>query len=148
MPEHELWEGLDLVEMYKVTLITIPPSTFTTNGIIRCISSAGSATYCENEPEERGDLLFLNSWKGSFPSPTYLTFQIRSIKPRVQNVLDTLETVIIDMSKSYFLSQHWDEVKLGKTFDNRLKIRERKRQLLQLSTAWTYFPREVKDLHQ
>ena len=122
MPEHELWEGLDLVEMYKVTLITIPP--FTAN----CISSAGSATYCENEPEERGDLLFLNYL-------TFITFQIRSIKPRVQNVLDTLETVIIDLSKSFFLSQHWDEVKLGKTFDNRLKIRERKRQLLQLSTT-------------
>ena len=64
---------------------TIPPST--ANGIIRCILFAGSATYCENEPEERGDLLFLNSF-------TFLTFQIRSIKPRVQNVLDTLETVI------------------------------------------------------
>ena len=139
MPEHELWEGLDLVEMYKVTLITIPP--FTANGIIGCILSAGSATYCENEPEERGDLLFLNSF-------TFITFQIRSIKPRVQNVLDTLETVIIDLSKSYFLSQHWDEAKLGKTFDNRLKIRERKRQLLQLSTTWTYFRREVKELHQ
>ena len=87
MPEHELWEGLDLVEMYKVTLITIPPSTFTIISIIGCISSAGSTTYCENEPEERGDLLFLNSF-------TFLTFQIRSIKPRVQNVLDTLETVI------------------------------------------------------
>ena len=79
---------------------------------------------------------------------TFITFQIRSIKPRVQNVLDTLETVIIDMSKSYFLSQHWDEVKSGKTFDNRLKIRERKRQLLQLLTTWTYFPREVKDLRR
>ena len=92
MPEHELWEGLDLVEMYKVTLTQFhhPPSP-------PCILSAGSATYCENEPEERGDLLFLNSF-------TFLTFQIRSIKPRVQNVLDTLETVIIDLSKSYFLS--------------------------------------------
>ena len=89
MPEHELWEGLDLVEMYKVTITQFhhPPSP-------PCILSAGSATYCENEPEERGDLLLLNSWKGSFPSPTYPTFQIRSIKPRVQNVLDTLETVI------------------------------------------------------
>ena len=85
MPEHELWEGLDLVEMYKVTLTSIPPST--ANGIIGCISSVGSATYCENEPEERGDLLFLNCL-------TFITFQIRSIKPRVQNVLDTLETVI------------------------------------------------------
>ena len=72
---------------------TIPPST--ANGIIRCILFAGSATYCENEPEERGDLLFLNCL-------TFITFQIRSIKPRVQNVLDTLETVIIDLSKSYF----------------------------------------------
>ena len=74
---------------------TIPPPT--ANGIIGCISSVGSATYCENEPEERGDLLFLNCL-------TFITFQIRSIKPRVQNVLDTLETVIIDLSKSYFLS--------------------------------------------
>ena len=76
---------------------TIPFSTITTISIIGCISFAGSATYCENEPEERGDLLLLNSF-------TFITFQIRSIKPRVQNVLDTLETVIIDLSKSYFLS--------------------------------------------
>ena len=142
MPEHELWEGLDLVEMYKVTITQFHfPPPMALSHQMHFISSVGSATYCENEPEERGDLLFLNSL-------TFITFQIRSIKPRVQNVLDTLETVIIDLSKSYFLSQHWDEVKLGKTFDNRLKIRERKRQLLQLSTTWTYFRREVTDLHQ
>ena len=136
MPEHELWEGLDLVEMYKVTLTQFhhpPPMAFHPQVLL---------PIAKMNLKKEVICFSLIAFK------TFITFQIRSIKPRVQNVLDTLETVIIDMSKSYFLSQHWDEVKLGKTFDNRLKIRERKRQLLQLSTTWTYFRREVKDLPQ
>ena len=139
MPEHELWEGLDLVEMYKVTITQFhfPPL----------------ALSIAFHPQVLLPIAKMNLKKevicfSLIAFKTFITFQIRSIKPRVQNVLDTLETVTIDLSKSYFLSQHWDEVKLGKTFDNRLKIRERKRQLLQLSTTWTYFRREVKDLPQ